>query len=1418
MVSGESVRDMSSKFAKLEKFEGQDFRRWKKKMHFLLTTLKVAYVLSTPCPEMVENETLEQSRRRLKWENDDYICRGHILNGMSDALFDVHQNDESAKQLWDSLESKYMAEDSSSKKFLVSNFMNYKMLDSRPVMEQYNELLHILGQFTQHDMKMDESISVSSIIDKFPPSWKDFKHTLKHKKEDMSLIELGSHIRIEESLRAQELGKGKEKMQASSSVNVVEQDKKFGKFNKFKGDKRKFNKHDDHFKKKPKLSCWRCGKPGHLKKDCRVKLVGGNKSDVAGPSGSKDPKAPPGTLTNSTLILTKPMSFVDDSMDHSGHVNNVQNTKSIFSQKQRLINNPVGCLQVGKTPMGCEINETRSSGLVLDSRSSMVFNNNSVENYVSFISESFYVQDDMLAWWVDSGATSHVCKDLKWFDSFEPVEDGSVLRMGNVATEPIEGIGKVKLVFTSGKQLLLDNVLYVPGIRKNLLSGIMLNNYGFKQVIESDKFILPRHGTFVGFGYLCNGMFKLNINVPFDVESVCMASSSISNVDQVSKLWHARLGHVNYFRMKEMSKMSLILAFDTHDNKCHTCKLTKITRKPFKDVKRDSKVLELVHSDLCDFHSTPSLGNKKYVVTYIDDATRYCYVYLVHTKDEALDKFKIYKQEVELLHGDLIKALRTDRGGEYYDPVYFQSTGIIHQTTAPYTPQQNGIAERKNRTPKEMVNSLLSYSGLSDGFWGEAMLTACYLLNRTPNKKNKITPYELWKRKPPNLNYLKIWGCRAVVRLTEPKRKNLGERGIDCIFIGYAENSKAYRFYVLEPNESVSVNTVIESRDAIFDEDRFTSMPRPRDVINNSQGGISNPVGNVSVNSNNTSGDNDSVVAPTELRRSTRDRKAKSFGSDFHLYLVEGTRNEVEHQYQYCFNIEEDPKTYSEAMASRDVAFWKEAIQDEMDSILHNNTWKLTDLPPGCKPLGSKWIFKRKMRVDGSIDKFKARLVIQGFRQKEGIDFFDTYAPVARISTIRFLIALASVQNLIIHQMDVKTAFLNGELDEEVYMKQPEGFVLPGQEQKVCKLIKSLYGLKQAPKQWHQKFDEVILSHGFHLNQADKCVYTRFDSSGKGMIICLYVDDMLIFGTDQDQVDKTKQLLSSNFEMKDMGEADVILGIRIKRSSDGITMTQSHYIEKVLKKFNHLNSSPVGTPIDPSIRLMPNSGNPVSQLEYSKAIGCLMYAMISTRPDIAYAVGKLSRYTSNPSVQHWQAVNRLFKYLKGTMNYGLCYTGFPSAIEGYSDASWITNMEDHSSTSGWVFLLGGGAIAWASKKQTCITNSTMESEFVALAAAGKESEWLRNLIYEIPLWSKPISPISIRCDSAATLAKAYSQMYNGKSRHLGVRHGMIRDLIMNGVISVEFVRSELNLADHLTKGLGRDLVNKSAKGMGLKSI
>lgn len=307
----------------------------------------------------------------------------------------------------------------------------------------------------------------------------------------------------------------------------------------------------------------------------------------------------------------------------------------------------------------------------------------------------------------------------------------------------------------------------------------------------------------------------------------------------------------------------------------------------------------------------------------------------------------------------------------------------------------------------------------------------------------------------------------------------------------------------------------------------------------------------------------DALIEPW---RSQRARKEKNLDPDFVssqaiIFLLEGNREMVLNKIPILLNIDEDPKTYGEAMASRDVAFWKEAINDEMDSILSNNTWILVDLPHGSKPIECKWVFRRKYNIDGSLQTFKAKLVAKGFKQNDGIDYFDTYAPVARITSINVLMALALIFDLYVHQMDVKTAFLNGDLEKEVYMEQPERFVMSRNEMKVCKLFKLLYGLKQAPKQWHEEFDSVILSHGFKHTDADKCIYSKFTYC-YGVIICLYVDDLLIFGTSMEGISETKKYLTSKFKMKDLKEVDTILGIKVKKFSRGYALCQSHYIEK----------------------------------------------------------------------------------------------------------------------------------------------------------------------------------------------------------------------------------------------------------------
>jgi hypothetical protein len=322
--------------------------------------------------------------------------------------------------------------------------------------------------------------------------------------------------------------------------------------------------------------------------------------------------------------------------------------------------------------------------------------------------------------------------------------------------------------------------------------------------------------------------------------------------------------------------------------------------------------------------------------------------------------------------------------------------------------------------------------------------------------------------------------------------------------------------------------------------------------------------------------------------------------------------------------------------------------------------------------------------------------------------------------------------------MDVKTTFLNGELEEEIYIDQPDGFIAKGQERKVCKVLKSLYGLKQAPKQWHEKFDKTLTSASFVMNEADKCVYYRF-GGGEGVILCLYVDDILIFGNNENMIKEVKDFLSNSFELKDLGVADVILNIKLHREegNGGISLVQDHYVEKVLSLFGYSECSPALTPYDPSVSLRKNRRIARDQLRYSQIIGSLMYLASATRPNISHVVSKFSQFVSNPGEDHWQVLERVLRYLKGTMSYGIHYTGYPSVLEGYCDANWTSDAEEIYATSKYVFSVGGGVVSWKSYKQTILTRSTMEAELTSLDTAIVEAEWLRELLMDLRWLKNP---------------------------------------------------------------------------------
>ena len=546
---------------KPEKFNGTEFKRWQQKMLFYLTTLNLARFLQEDAPALNEDETDRQVVAAVEaWKHADFLCRNYILNGLDNTLYNVYYAFNTARELWESLDKKYKTEDAGLKKFVVGKFLDYKMLDSKTVISQVQDLQVILHDIHAEGMSLIESFQVAAIIEKLPPLWKEFKNYLKHKRKEMRLEDLIVRLRIEEDNRASE--KKADKGFIESKANVVEHGQ-----TSHNPKKRKHNGNGPKQgpMKKFQGKCYMCNKQGHRAKDCRSRKEQGNPK-------KKRPQA--------NVIE------VDDVSDM---------------------------------------------------------------NLSAVVSEVNFIGSNTKEWWVDTGATRHVCSDKKMFSSYQTIDNGEQLFMGNSSSSKVEGQGKVVLKMTSGKELTLNDVLHVPDIRKNLVSGSLLSKKGFKLVFVSDNFILTKNGMYVGKGYMSNGLFKMNVmTVVPPINNINKNSTSSAYMLESSNVWHGRLGHVNYDTLRRLINMECLPNFKIDSNhKCEICVESKLTRTSFQSIERSSEPLELIHSDICDLKFIQTRGGKKYFLTLIDDCTRYCYVYLLRSKDEALEMFQHFKNEVE---------------------------------------------------------------------------------------------------------------------------------------------------------------------------------------------------------------------------------------------------------------------------------------------------------------------------------------------------------------------------------------------------------------------------------------------------------------------------------------------------------------------------------------------------------------------------------------------------------------------------------------------------------------------------------------------------------------------------------------------------------------------------------------------------
>ena len=511
---------------------------------------------------------------------------------------------------------------------------------------------------------------------------------------------------------------------------------------------------------------------------------------------------------------------------------------------------------------------------------------------------------------------------------------------------------------------------------------------------------------------------------------------------------------------------------------------------------------------------------------------------------------------------------------------------------------------------------------------------------------------------------------------------------------------------------------------------------------------------------------------------------------------VRGTRS-LDDIYQRCNVAVLEPAGYLEAEKDPQ---WKAAMKEELSMIEKNGTWELVERPNHQKVIGVKWVFRKKENADGTINKYKARLVVKGYAQIFGVDYFDTFAPVARQDTTRMLLAIAAQKQWKIHQLDVKSAFLNGFLEEEIYVDQPEGFVVEGQENKVYRLKKALYGLKQAPRAWYNRIDEYLLNLGFVKSLSESTLYIKGEQNDI-IVVSLYVDDLLVTGSNIELIQKFKENMKQAFEMADLGEMSYFLGIEIKQGQSEIFICQQKYANEILKKFQMEGCKSVSTPMCQKVKLFKDDEAKVDESHYRSLIGCLMY-LTATRPDILYAVNVLSRFMNCATETHFKAAKRVLRYIKGTLSFGIKFCSSHNfELQGYADSDWAGSLDDLKSTSGFCFCFRSGIFTWSSKKQEIVAQSTAEAELIATTAAVNHALWLRKIMCDLHLERKLSTEVKV--DNQAAIAISNNPVFHGKTKHFSIKLFFVRDVQKDGAVRLKYCRTEDQLADIFTKPLGK---------------
>ena len=1030
---------------------------------------------------------------------------------------------------------------------------------------------------------------------------------------------------------------------------------------------------------------------------------------------------------------------------------------------------------------------------------------------------------------LDSGATLTVIKNKLFIKSYREFTEARYISTAG---------GQKLRIYGSGLMDGIGEVFYVPDAKRNLISISQLTKSGSTITFTNNKVLINNNEI----GFLDNKLYilkkrpedeALNTEDFADDGHSERLYSEAENEELIGKetlkieLLHKRFAHTNVADIKELIRCGACDGFDniTHQQSspshfhCEACAMAKATTKsrdPTKKLRRNLTAVNkdlyfhVVYSDLIGPMQVRSVAGHYYGITFTEMTSRYRYFYPLKHKSDALTAFKMLNAEVES-QGFKIKMLKSDNGGEYVSAAfaaYCVEEKILQRFTSPHTPSSNSISERFNRVLGEKSRSMLYGANLPLSLWAECMKTATYVANRliSPTHRSK-TPYELLYGIKPDVSNLRAFGCTAYFFNFDVDRKKLDNKAMKGALVGYDLQSSSYLIYCSEKH------TVRRTGHVVFNEHKLYYTHRPKESATvpdqldehqmlREQAKI---VGAAAAAHPETS---ESSIRKSDRVRQPIDRLA--FLADECVYSVEELVENVDYDFDDYCDPDDAPTKFDNIKNRADSRLWFDSVIEENSSLDHHSVFEVvSELPRGKNIIKARYIFKRK--VDG---RYKARLVAKGYSQIKGIDYNEVFAPVVGKINLRMLLSLAAAEDWNIYQMDVKTAFLHGALDEDIYMEATAGMPYP--KGTILKLKKSLYGLKQAPRQWNKSLDAFILSQGFKRCHIDRSVYIR-GSGSTATIIAVYVDDILIFGHDHELITKFKTDLNAKFQIEDLGQVKNILGMEVERDREHRTLklSQCKYIAKLIAKFRMdkakddlrpvpLSKATYNSVIDGSHASAQSTSHP-----YRSALGGILYANVCCRPDISFAVSTLASHSVDPKGLHWKAMMDLLRYIKSTQDLAITYgrmgsaSEFKNSVYIYADADYARDLK-RKSRSGYVIYLNGGPIAWNSSLQSRVANSTSEAELYAMHAAVQQAYSIRELLGELGF---PQDSLKCYEDNTGCIDWIVNQRASSRMKAIEVKYYWLRDTKDNQECEYIHVDTKLQKADMFTKQMDYTIFN-----------